>query len=222
MNKDMQNQSQIYMLQVRGDLACFTSPSKAERDSYPVITPSAARGIFDSIMWKPAIRWVIHLIYVLNPISYMTIRRNELKNRTNWNGEAERDQRTTHALTKVNYIIAASFYMTDLAGPADNVKKFAHMFERRASKGQSFRDPFLGCREFPATVEYFTGDPLSASSEFQEFAGRSFNPHDVDLHIGTMVHDFESRDSNHFDMFDAEIRGGVMHVDAYPQKEASC
>ncbi len=66
-------------LLVTGDWACFTRPEmKAERVSYEVITPSAARGILDAIHWKPAIAWVIDRIHVLNPIRFQSFRRNEV------------------------------------------------------------------------------------------------------------------------------------------------
>ena len=65
-------------LLVKGDYALFTRPEmKAERVSYDVITPSAARGILESIYWKPAIKWVVDRIIVLNPIVFDSIRRNE-------------------------------------------------------------------------------------------------------------------------------------------------
>ena len=66
-------------LHVWGDYACFTRPEmKVERVSYDVITPSAARGILAAVHWKPAIRWVIDRIYVLKPIRFESVRRNEL------------------------------------------------------------------------------------------------------------------------------------------------
>ena len=76
-------------LHVWGDRALFTRPEmKVERVSYDVMTPSAARGIVEAIHWKPAIRWVIDRIQVLNPIRFDTIRRNEV-------GEQNfRDERT--------------------------------------------------------------------------------------------------------------------------------
>lgn len=68
-----------WCLEVWGDHACFTRPElKVERVSYDVITPSAARGIFEAILWKPAIRWNITRIEVLNPIKFTSIRRNEV------------------------------------------------------------------------------------------------------------------------------------------------
>lgn len=68
-----------FCLDVTGDFACFTRPEmKVERVSYDVITPSAARAIFEAIFWKPAIRWQITKIEVLAPIRWISIRRNEI------------------------------------------------------------------------------------------------------------------------------------------------
>ena len=115
------------VLKTWGDYACFTRPEmKAERVSYDVMTPSAARGILEAIHWKPAIRWVIDEIWVMNPITYSNIRRNELSSKiskdtasgimksANKNGVAElfyvdaqnaRQQRATLMLKDVCYII---------------------------------------------------------------------------------------------------------------------
>jgi CRISPR-associated protein Cas5d len=68
-----------WCLEVWGDYACFTRPEmKVERVSYDVMTPSSARAIFDAILWKPAIRWHITRIEVLNPIKWISVRRNEV------------------------------------------------------------------------------------------------------------------------------------------------
>lgn len=75
----MEHWNKQFCLEVKGDYACFTRPEmKVERVSYDVITPSAARGIFEAIFWKPAIRWRIRKIEVLNPIKWISVRRNEL------------------------------------------------------------------------------------------------------------------------------------------------
>lgn len=68
-----------FCLEVSGEYACFTRPEmKVERVSYDVITPSAARAIFEAILWKPAIRWRVTLIEVLAPIRWISVRRNEV------------------------------------------------------------------------------------------------------------------------------------------------
>src|SRR5438270_12957893 len=68
-----------YCLEISGDFACFTRPEmKVERVSYDVITPSAARAVFEAILWKPAIRWHVRRIEVLEPIRWINLRRNEV------------------------------------------------------------------------------------------------------------------------------------------------
>ncbi len=153
-----------HCLEVRGDFACFTRPEmKVERVSYDVITPSAARAVFDAILWKPAIRWRITRIEVLSPIRWINLRRNELGGvvsernvRTAMNAgngqlgvyiEEDRQQRAGLFLRDVRYRLHASFELLD---HSENPAKYAEMFQRRARKGQCFNQPYLGCREFSA------------------------------------------------------------------------
>ncbi|MBL4827684.1 MAG: type I-C CRISPR-associated protein Cas5, partial [Spongiibacteraceae bacterium] len=151
-----------FCLEVTGDFACFTRPEmKVERVSYDVITPSAARSIFEAILWKPAIEWHIHKIEVLKPVSWINLRRNEvgavlstanIKKAMNGGGdpalyiEDERQQRAGLFLRDVAYRLHASFSLTDKAGPHDNDGKFSETFKRRAKKGQCINQPYLGCR----------------------------------------------------------------------------
>ncbi len=75
----MKNTEQRFCLEVWGDYACFTRPEmKVERVSYDVITPSAARAIFEAVFWKPAIKWHIREVEVLAPIKNISVRRNEV------------------------------------------------------------------------------------------------------------------------------------------------
>lgn len=167
-------------LKVWGEWACFTRPEmKAERVSYDCLTPSAARGILEAIHWKPAIRWVVDRIHVLNEIRFSTIRRNEVEkklgattvSRAMKDGqspvvlfiEENRQQRATLALRQVAYVIEAHFELTDKAGAEDNEGKHADIFRRRAGQGQCHHQPYLGCREFPAHFALLTGAvPVSA------------------------------------------------------------
>ncbi|PCJ84478.1 MAG: type I-C CRISPR-associated protein Cas5 [Thiotrichaceae bacterium] len=153
-----------FCLEVEGDFACFTRPEmKVERVSYDVITPSAARAVFEAVLWKPAIEWHIHKIEILNPLSWVNIRRNEVGSvlpvgniKKAMNGgalpalyvEDARQQRAGMFLKNVAYRLHGSFTLTDKAGASDNAGKFADMFKRRAKKGQCFNQPYLGCREF--------------------------------------------------------------------------
>lgn len=157
-------------LKVWGDYACFTRPEmKVERVSYDVITPSAARGIIEAIYWKPAIRWVIDKIHVINPIKFTNIRRNEVADKmsvnkvlTIANGKDEeyyldttenRQQRAALILKDVCYCIEAHFEMTKEEDETDNEKKHYNIVLRRMKEGKCHHQPVLGNREFPAYFE---------------------------------------------------------------------
>ncbi len=175
-----------FCLEVSGEFACFTRPEmKVERVSYDVITPSAARAIFEAILWKPAIKWQVTRIEVLNPIKWMNLRRNEVESIVSTrtaksamaSGEGQlgiyvdeqRQQRASLLLKDVRYRLHAEFRMTDKAGPQDSAAKFADMFRRRAEKGQCFNQPYLGCREFSCDFALADADhgpePIRQSSD---------------------------------------------------------
>lgn len=154
---------------VEGDYACFTRPEmKVERVSYDVPTPSALEGLLKSIYWKPAIRYVIDRIVVFNPINFVSIRRNEVKDkvlysnvRQNLKGAAKdlsihadesRTQRASLLLRNVCYGIEFHFELTGIRNEdeADGDKKHYNIIKRRLENGQCFRTPCLGCSEFPA------------------------------------------------------------------------
>ena len=148
---------------VWGELACFTRPeNKVERVSYPVITPSAARGILEAIFWKPEFSWQIREIWVLKPIRYFSILRNEMNNRQShrsaqgwakkgggYFADEDRAQRHTLALRDVAYLIKADVVLK--AHTIDPPAKYREQFRRRVRKGQYYHHPYLGCREFAAT-----------------------------------------------------------------------
>ena len=154
-------------LEVWGDYACFSRPEmKVERVSYDVITPSAARGLIEAIMWHPGMRWVIDRIQVCSPIRFTNIRRNEVKDTIsarNVKTAMEKglgelylstqdsiQQRAAMVLKDVRYILDAHFELTDKAAPGDNAGKFQEMTKRRIEKGQTYHQPCFGTREFPA------------------------------------------------------------------------
>ncbi|URI06020.1 type I-C CRISPR-associated protein Cas5c [Aquincola tertiaricarbonis] len=157
-----------FCLDVRGDYACFTRPEmKVERVSYDFITPSAARSVFESILWKPEIRWRMERIEVLSPVRWISVRRNEVgavvsarnvagamqsgKGQLGLYVEKERQQRAGLFLRDVAYRLYAR--MEPVKGEAmGNLAKYTEMFQRRASKGQCVNQPYLGCREFDARV----------------------------------------------------------------------
>src|ERR1035437_6301608 len=165
-----------FCLEVRGPYACFTRPEmKVERVSYDVITPSAARAIFDAILWKPAIRWQVRRIEVLSPIRWASVRRNEVGKVASPRSdgiliEDERQQRAGLILRDVRYRLHATFefippekrckvvnpvpeWLVDAEDAVELRKdetpaKYAAIFERRAKKGQCFNQTYLARREF--------------------------------------------------------------------------
>jgi len=150
----------VVRVKVTGDYACFTRPDlKVERMTYPCMTPSAARGVLDSILWKPEFQWYVRRIIVLNPVRFMSVKRNEINTKQGKNPiviEERRAQRNSVILRDVAYIIEASIFMND----ADDKRKYEKyvgmtekkegIFPRRVKKGQCWRRPYLGTREFSA------------------------------------------------------------------------
>ena len=154
-------------VEVWGDYALFSRPEmKVERVSYDVITPSAARGLLESIYWHPGLSWKIDRIYVCNPIRFTNIRRNEVKDVVSGSsvksvmksGKGEIyiatsesiQQRAAMVLKDVRYVIEAHFDMTDNAAASDNPGKFQDIMKRRLERGQFYSMPYMGTREFPA------------------------------------------------------------------------
>ncbi|MBW8878663.1 MAG: type I-C CRISPR-associated protein Cas5 [Acidobacteria bacterium] len=205
-------------LRARGPLACFTRPElKVERVSYPVMTPSAARGLLEAVLWKPAIHWRIERIHVLKPIRFLAFRRNEVGHRavapaaavvrdggpvSPYFADDDRAQRNTLALRDVDYLIEARFEMTAQAGPLDNLTKFVEIFERRLAKGQCFHQPYLGCRELAAEV-LPVADPPPAEEVTQD--------------LGLMLWDVEYAPKRNRPLFfHARLEHGVLAVPDEP------
>jgi CRISPR-associated protein Cas5d len=200
-------------LKVWGDYACFTRPEmKVERVSYDVITPSAARGILEAIYWKPSISWVIDRLHVLAPIRFDNIRRNEVAERVPVKNvisamkdgtspvelfiEDQRQQRAALLLRDVAYVIEAHF---EVRGDDDaNPVKHKEMFDRRATKGQYFHHPYLGCREFPAHFEPLDVIPPTC--------------HKGEKDLGWMLHDIDFENGMQARFFRAVMRDGVIDV----------
>lgn len=150
-----------------GDYALFTRPEmKTERVSYDVMTPSAARGLLESIYWHPGMKWCIDRIHVCSPIRFTNIRRNEVKDTISARkvktvmekGQGELylatpesiQQRAAMVLRDVHYVIDAHFDLTENAAPGDNAGKFQDIIKRRLERGQCYSMPYFGTREFPA------------------------------------------------------------------------
>lgn len=148
--------SEIVRVKVFGDYACFTRPDlKVERMTYPCMTPSAARGILDSILWKPEFQWYVRKIIILKPVKFISIKRNEIKSKQGKTPiviEEKRAQRNSIVLKDVAYIIEASVYQKKFT-EKNPPKKYSEMFNRRVKKGQCFRRPYFGTREFAADFD---------------------------------------------------------------------
>lgn len=175
-----------FKIMVEGDYACFTRPEmKVERVSYDVPTPGALEGMLKSVYWKPAIRYVIDKIIVFNPIDFINIRRNEVKDKvllsavkSQMNGKGGdpciytsevRSQRAAMILKNVRYGIEFHFELTGLKNDDETNadKKHYNIIKRRLEKGQCFRTPCLGCSEFPVRsiklVDDFDMNQISSS-----------------------------------------------------------
>lgn len=207
----------MVQVEVWGKEACFTRPEeKGERVSYDVITPSAARGILESIYWHPGIFYQIDRIYVLSPIRFMSVRRNEVKekilasnamaayngtNKTPWIVTSESiNQRASLMLRDVHYVIEAHFDMTDRANPSDNPGKFQDIIKRRLRKGQYYAQPYLGCRECTAHVRLWEDEEIPAIPETRD--------------LGLMLYDMDYTDPQNIRpmFFRANLVNGVIDL----------
>lgn len=194
-----------YCLEVWGDMACFTRPElKVERVSYDVITPSAARAIFEAIFWKPAIHWQITKIEVLNPIKWTSVRRNEVgavASKSVIHIEDKRQQKNSLLLKDVRYRIWAKMEYRPVAkrkaegnlfahepGKDENPMKYYQMFERRASKGQCFNQPYLGTREFSASFRWVDAETEQLQPAISEEQGGTKD-------LGIMLYDMDYTDT---------------------------
>jgi CRISPR-associated protein Cas5d len=208
-----------------GELACFTRPeTKVERHSYDVITPSAARMILENIFWKPDFEWRIREIWVLTPIQFLMLTRNEVKSvlsvaqvqRFDESGDHyyaadDRTQRQTRLLRDVAYVVRADIEL--LAHAQADAAKYRDQFRRRVKIGQYFRAPYLGCREFPAS--------------FRETSERDKPLHDLTRDLGRMLFDqtYATNRSGHATphFFAARLESGILRIDPslYPATQQS-
>ena len=229
----MNNRGSPQTIEVWGEFACFTSPMKVERWSYPFITPSAARGIFDAIFVnRHEFRWQIDRIELLSEPQYIALMRNEVKEKgpsdkeiIKWMGDIRkvrfiladgdkaslgtdqrgRTQRQTMALRDVRYRLTA--YIVPWANASKNIQCYESQFQRRLERGQNFTQPCFGCREFPA----WWGPEVSDKPRWE---------HDVDA--GWMLYDVfdlsrpgESTDNARVSVFRSLVTQGVLEVPPY-------
>jgi CRISPR-associated protein Cas5d len=200
-------------VKVWGAMACFTRPeAKVERVSYPVPTPSAARGILEAIFWKPEFSWRVREIVVLNPIQYVGFLRNEVNSKASPSSKGisvtdDRAQRHTLALREVAYILRADVAVKPSVD--ENPAKYRDQFRRRVANGQCFHRPYAGCREF--------------SVDFAEPDGTE-TPIEDSRDLGLMLFDiaFGRSGANYPIFFPATLDKGVVWVpdELYGQREA--
>lgn len=193
-----------FKIMVSGDYACFTrAEMKVEHVSYDVPTPGAMEGLIKSVYWKPAIRYVIDKIIVFNPISFINIRRNEVKEKVSYaavkksmasgRGGAEIytkdviNQRGAMVLKDVCYGIEFHFELTGIQSTNDDESEEKHysILSRRLKNGQCFRQPVLGCREF-AVREIKLVDEFPLEKISPELKG--------DTDLGFMLYGMKFRD----------------------------
>jgi CRISPR-associated protein Cas5d len=196
-----------FCIEVWGDYACFTRPEmKVERVSYDVITPSAARAVFEAIFWKPAIHWNLKKIEVLKPIRWISVRRNEVGKTMSPQSkqifiEDDRQQRAGLFLRDVAYRLYAelefipfknrkvnntSDILIDQEEEAifestENPGKYNAIFERRAKKGQCFNQPYLGCREFSCNFRYIENPESEELKTIDDTRDLGFMLYDMDF-----------------------------------------
>ena len=207
-------------VKVWSKMACFTRPeNKVERVSYPVPTPSAARGILEAIFWKPEFEWRVREIVVLKPIRYIGFLRNEVNSKTSPSSQGisitdDRAQRHTLALCSgprpddfVEYVLRADVVLKP--GVEYDVAKYRDQFRRRVERGQCFHRPCLGCREFAADF----ASPTAADKPIPESRD-----------LGLMLFDiaFGPSGANYPIFFNVKLDNGVLHVpdELYNQREA--
>lgn len=196
-------------IKVQGEFACFTRPDlKVERMTYPCMTPSAARGILDCILWKPEFQWYVRRILVLNPVKFISVKRNEINTKQGRNPiviEVKRAQRNSVVLKDVSYIIEASVHQNSVSDRNPPIK-YVEMFRRRVRKGQCWRRPYLGTREF--------------SAEFSEPDGTE-KPLNETIPVGSMLFDIfydEKGCPQPLFFYDVAVNNGVLNCEV-PENE---
>ena len=222
-----------YCLEVWGDYACFTRPElKVERVSYDVITPSAARAIFEAILFKRyAMRWQVTKIEVLMPIKLASVRRNEVGATSSTKSagiyiEDKRQQKNSLLLKDVKYRIWAKLVFIPVSerpkeafakhkpGDDENPMKYYQMFERRAEQGQCFTQPYLGTREFSASFRLVNPDTDELCPALSAEQGGNRD-------LGIMLYDMDF--SNPKDIqamfYRAEMKEGVIIVPPLDSEE---
>ncbi len=195
-------------VRVKGEFALFTRPeNKVERVSYPLPTPSAARGVLEAIYWHPEFTWAIREIHVLAPVRTFGILRNEVNSKMSpgraepYYADEDRSQRHSVCLRNVDYLIFAD---AEPKAHGGDHAKYRDIFRRRVEKGQCYHRPALGCREFAADFGPVEGAP---------------EPVDWKEDLGLMLWDmdYSSGKPPYWPrFFEARIENGVLRVPREP------
>ena len=204
------------LMEVWGLTACFTRPEmKTERVSYDVPTASAARGMIESIYYHPGLKWTIDRIWVMKPIQFMNLRRNEVSSKISASNVMQEanggkqscivttqdiQQRATMMLKDVRYVIEAHFDMTDKANASDNPGKFQDIVKRRLRKGACYAAPYLGTRECTAHFRLWEGGAIEGIDETRD--------------LGYMLYDMDYSDPEHIQpmFFRAKMEHGCIDL----------
>lgn len=204
------------LMEAWGPMACFTRPEmKTERVSYEVPTPSAVRGMIESVFYHPGLRWVPDRIWVQNRIQFMNVRRNEVKSKVlasavlqEANGgkagaiftSEDIQQRAAMLLKDVHYVFEAHFEMTEQANPSDNHGKFQDIIKRRLRRGACYSTPYFGCRECTAHFRLWEGGEIPAIDETRD--------------LGYMLYDMDYSDPTDIQpmFFRARMEHGVIDL----------
>ena len=204
------------LMEVWGLTACFTRPEmKTERVSYDVPTPSAARGMIESVYYHPGLKWTIDRIWVMKPIQFMNLRRNEVSSKISASNVMQEanggkqscivttqdiQQRATMMLKDVRYVIEAHFDMTDKANASDNPGKFQDIVKRRLRKGACYAAPYLGTRECTAHFRLWEGGAIEGIDETRD--------------LGYMLYDMDYSDPEHIQpvFFRAKMEHGCIDL----------
>jgi CRISPR-associated protein Cas5d len=193
-------------VRVWGDFACFTRPEmKVERVSYPMMTPSAARGILEAIFWEPQMYYLIDAIRIVKRGHWFSFRRNEvssvisLDSAKTWmktpekctpiqagGGAPDGTQRNMLALEDVEYLITAEVRLTEIGKRNSGLPKYLEEVKRRAQSGKCYHRPAFGVREFAADFEW----EEDAQSALERRAAKlDSNWRDYEEELGLMLYD---------------------------------
>lgn len=206
-----------HIIEVFGPLGCFTMPgSKVERFSYPVITPTALKALYESLYWKPRMQWFPTKVEVISPIKYVSVKTNEIKksviNLRSYEKtepisiEENRTQRNNTILQDLHYYLHAEIVPFD---KDTNVKALNEQFIHRAKRGKYFHHPYFGCREYPAYFNY-----IDSEKE------KKHKPIQISMDLGLMVYSlFDLNKQGCEDVsrsyFNAKIENGIMIIPDY-------